>query len=178
MAVTGAPQGDFFDRARRVAVAALIAAGAAAIVGSALDWVTISERPQLQQDVDFQERNELVEEPEVTRPFTGLEAEYGYYSLIGGVLVAAGAILLLWRKRGKYAWLCFVASVTVGAIAIAAYRGISDSSSSLYLRMDIIGRAEPALGVTLVTAGAIVGLLASVAGVAATPYRAPGQEAA
>jgi LPXTG-motif cell wall-anchored protein len=177
MALTHA-QGDFFDKARRVAVAALIAAGAATIVGSTLDWVTISERPVLQQGVDFQEQNRFLEEPEVTEPFTGLEAEYGYYSLAGGIVVLAGALLLLWRKRGKYAWLAFIASIGIGAIAISAYRGIADSSSALYQTMDIIGRAEPALGVTLVTAGAIVGLLASVVGVAATPYRTPGQEAA
>lgn len=176
--VAGEARGDFFDRARRVAVAALVAAGAAAAVGSALDWVTISDRPELREGFDFREQNELVEEPRVTEPFTGLEAGYGYYSLIGGMVVAGAALLLLWRKRGMYAWLAFVASIVVGAIAIAAYRGISDTSSALYHRMDVFGKAEPALGVTLVSAGAIIGLLASAVGVAATPYRAPGEELA
>lgn len=160
---------DFFDRARRAAVAFLLVAGALAIVGSVLNWVSIS-RPPLVESADFGANNDKVVE-EASEPFTGTDAAYGYYSLAGGVIVVLGALLLQARRRGKYAVVSFVASILIGAIALVAYRQISDRTSALYLRMDIEGVARPALGLTLVAAAAIIGLLASVAGVAATPYR-------
>jgi hypothetical protein len=158
---------DFFDKARRAAVLVLLAAGALAVVGSLLDWATIT-RPALVEGTDFGDNNDqVVEEP--SEPFTGMEAAYGYYSLAGGVFVMLGAVLLLARNRGKYAFVSFAASVLVGAIALVAYRQIADRTSALYLRLNIEGLARPAVGLTVVTAGAIIGLLASVAGLAATP---------
>jgi hypothetical protein len=167
-------QVDFFDQVRRVAVVMMIAAGAAAIIGSVIDWVVITERPELQPGVDFGDATEGVESPEVTEPFTGLEASYGTFSLAGGIALVIGGVLLTLRRRGKYAWLGFLGAVVAGGIAIAAYRGIADDTSALYRSMDIIGRAEPAVGLTLVAAGAIVGLIASVVGIASTPYRGDG----
>lgn len=166
-------QPDFFDRVRRVVVAVMLAAGAAAIVGSALDWVVIAERPSLQRGFDFGEQNERVEEPEVTQPFSGIDATYGIYSLLGGVVLAVAALLLAMLRRARYAWLGFLSAMIVGAIAVAAYRGIADTSSALYREMDIIGRAEPSLGLVMVGTAGVVGLIASGVGVAATPYRRP-----
>lgn len=170
-------QGDFFDRVRAVAAALMLAAGAALIIGSVIDWVTITEAPALVEDFDFGEGNELVEEPQVSQPFTGLETTYGTYSLAGGIMLASAALLLFMRRRGKWAWLGFAAAIVAGGLAIAAYRGIADTASPLYEQLDIVGRAEPALGLTLVAAGAIVGLVSSAAGVAATPYRGAVEEA-
>ena len=85
-----------------------------------------------------------------------------------------GAAIMLWlRRRGKWAWLGFLASVVIGGLAITSYRAIADTTSPLYEELDIIGRAQPAIGITLVAAGAIIGLVSSVAGVTATPYAEP-----
>jgi hypothetical protein len=84
--------------------------------------------------------------------------------------------MLLTRRRGKWAWLGFIASVIAGGLSIAAYRAIADESASLYRELDLVGRASPGFGLTLVAAGAITGLIASVGGVIATPYREPEAE--
>jgi LPXTG-motif cell wall-anchored protein len=148
----------------------MLAAGVAAIIGSALDWVTITARPELQPGARFEDEAAL-EEPRVTRPFTGLEARDGWWSLAGGVVLAVAAVVLLVRKRAAWGWLGIVGAVIVGAVAIADYRGIGDLSSSISHRMDIVGGAEPGIGLTLAVAAAIVGLVASVAGIAASPRR-------
>jgi len=167
-------RGDFFDRVRVVAVALMLAAGAVLIIGSVIDWVTITEAPALVEDFDFGESNNLVEAPEVSQPFTGVETTYGAYSLASGIVLALAALMLLVRRRGKWAWLGFAAAIVSGGLAISAYRGIADTASPLHEQMDIVGKAEPALGLTLVATGAIVGLVASAAGVAATPRRGAG----
>lgn len=172
-------QGDFFDRVRTVAVAVMVAAGAALVLGSILEWVTITEAPGLVQDFDFGENNnELVEEPKVSEPFTGLETTYGTFSLASGIVLATAALMLFVRRRAGWAWLGFAAAMVSGGLAIAAYRGIADTASPLYKSLDIVGRAEPSLGLTLVAAGAISGLVSSAAGVAATPHREPEEEPA
>ena len=168
-----ASQLDIFERVRRIAVALMLAAGLVTALGSVIDWVVIAERPQLRSDFDFGSENPGIEKPTVSRPFSGVEATYGLYSLAGGVAIALGGALLAVQRRGRYALVGFAGAVVAGAIAIAAYRGIADQSSALYQHMDIVGRAEPALGLTLVAGGAIVGLIASVLGLAATPYQAP-----
>jgi hypothetical protein len=164
---------DIFERALRIAVSVLLLAGSAAIIGSLLDWVTITERPELAEDFDFGDQNAGVQDPEVTEPFNGVEATYGIYSLAGGAVMILGAVLLLARRRGKYAWICFLAAIAIGGIALAAYRGISDPASPLYQRMDIVGGVDPAFGLTLVAAAAIGGLLGSIVGVVATPHQRP-----
>jgi cobalamin biosynthesis protein CobD/CbiB len=171
-------QGDFFDRVRTVAVAVMIAAGAAVIIGSALDWVSIVEETGVRPNVDFGDNNEFLESDQVSRPFTGLEARYGVYSLVAGVVLIGAAIMLWLRRRGKWAWLGFLASVVIGGLAITSYRAIADTTSPLYEELDIIGRAQPAIGITLVAAGAIIGLVSSVAGVTATPYAEPEEKPA
>ena len=169
-------QGDFFDRARSVAVAAMLVAGATIAVGSLLNWIVIGEEPALLEDFDFGEQNEMVEEPEVSEPFTGVETIYGRLSLAAGVVLMVSAALLFLRRRSRWAWLGFLAAVVVGGLALAAYRGVADTSSPLYERLDIVGQAESGIGLTLTAAGAVAGLLSSVAGVVATPRREPDAE--
>lgn len=138
----------------------MFAGGAAAIIGSLLDWVTITPPPRLP-----------AAEVENAQPFTGIEATDGWWVIAGGVVLIAAAFLVVLRRRSGWAWLAFLASVVIGSIAIADYRGIGDLESALSQRMDVVGDAEPALGITLVAAGALVGLISSVAAVAATPRR-------
>jgi hypothetical protein len=164
-----AEQRDFFEVARRWAAIALIAAGVLGVVGSMLDWITITVRPSLSQNIDFGTQREGIETPKRTEPFTGLEAGEGYYVLGAGVVQAAAGALLLLRRRALYAWLGLLAAVVVGAIAFADFRGVGDLSSSISRRMEIVGRARPALGLTLVAAAAFVGVLGAAAGIAASP---------
>ena len=163
-------QADFFDRARAWAAVLMAVAGVAAIGGSAMDWVTITMRPELRQGARFGGDVEL-REPRVSEPFTGLEAGDGWWSLAGGVVLVVAAALLLVRKRAVWGWLGLLGAVLVGAIGVADYRGIGDLSSSLSHRLNIVGGAEPAVGITLVVGAAIAGLLGSVAGIAASPHR-------
>lgn len=152
---------NYFDRARAWAGVMLLAAGVAAITGSLLDWVSIDAPGQTGDE--FAQHRVLGETN--TEPFSGVDANDGWWTLGAGVVLLASAALLVARKKALYAWLGFVASVVIGAVAIADFRGIENLAS----RMRIIGDARPALGITLVAASAIVGLIASVAGVAASP---------
>ena len=146
---------DYFDKARAVAAAFLIAAGAAAIIGSFLDWVTI-------------EPPDVVPEEQAHRldAFTGVEANDGW------VIVGAASILILFtlmlvvRRRAVWAWGAFILSMLIGGIAVADYRGID---AIFYEEMRRIGDPTPALGLTLVAAAGFIGLIASAAAVAATP---------
>ena len=163
-------QPDFFDRARSWAAALMAVAGLVAIAGSVLDWVTITTLPELREGARFGDDVEL-KEPTASEPFTGLEAGDGWWSLAGGVVLVVAAVLLLVRKRAMWGWVGLLGAVVVGAIGVADYRGIGDLSSSLSHRLNIVGGAEPALGITLVVAAAFAGLLGSVAGIAASPHR-------
>jgi hypothetical protein len=166
-------QGDFFDRVRAVAVVVMVAAGAAIAVGSFLDWVSLTDVPDRTEGADFGSEEDFEGEEQRSEPVSGTETSYGLNALIAGLVLLGSAPVLLGRRRGKWAWLGFLASVVAGGLAIAAYRAIADESSSLYRELDLVGRARPGLGLTLVAAGAIAGLLASVGGVIATPYREP-----
>jgi LPXTG-motif cell wall-anchored protein len=163
------PARDFFDKARAWAVALMLAAGLACIVGSLLDWVTITARPELQEGAAFPGADNQPEAPRVTRPFTGIEAGDGWWSLAGGVVLVAAAALVYVRRRAGWGWLGVLAAVVIGAVTIADYRGIGDLSSSISHRMNIVGGAEPAIGLTLAVAGAIAGVIGSVAAIAASP---------
>jgi hypothetical protein len=59
--------------------------------------------------------------------------------------------------------------MVIGGITFADFRAIGDLSSGLSRQMDIVGLAKPSLGITLVAASAVVGIVASGAGIAATP---------
>ncbi|CAN5564637.1 hypothetical protein BH24ACT26_BH24ACT26_00700 [soil metagenome] len=163
------PAHDFFDKARVWAVAVMVAAGIASIIGSTLAWVTITVRPELQEGTRFED--DELEAPRITAPFNGLEARDGWWSLAGGVVLIAAGLALYLRRRAGWGWLGVLGAVTIGAVGIADYRGIGDLSSSISHRMDIVGGAEPGVGLTLVVAAAITGLVGSVAGIAASPRR-------
>jgi LPXTG-motif cell wall-anchored protein len=158
---------DIFDRARAVAVAALVAAAATAILGSFLDWVTITERPRLAPGTDF--GGQQVEAPEFSEPYTGVEARDGWIVVGAGVVLLASALGLAVRRRKVYAILAFLAATVAGGIAFADYRGIGDISSSISDRMEIVGDPEPAIGITLVAVAAIVGLAGAITALVATP---------
>ena len=159
---------DYFDRARAWAVVVMVVAGLLAITGSALEWVTIGLRPELRSGTRFDDETAL-DEPRVSEPFTGLEAGDGWWSLSGGIVLVLAAALLWLRRRSVWGWLGLLGSVVIGAIAVADYRGIGDLSSSLSHRLNIVGEAEPAIGITLVVAAALAGLLGSATGIAASP---------
>jgi LPXTG-motif cell wall-anchored protein len=160
-------RGDYFDRARKVAVGALLAASIAAITGSFLDWVTITERPRVRPGADF--RGQRIEEPRFSRPYTGVDARDGWIVVAGaGVLIVAATGLAARRRTG---WLAFTAAVVIGSIAFAAYRSVGDISSSISDRMEIVGDPEPAIGVMLVAAAGVAALLGSVLGIIASPRR-------
>lgn len=160
---------DYFDRARMVAVAVLIAAAALAITGSFLDWVTITERPTLDPDADFD--GQQIEGPEIRAPYSGVDATDGWYVVVGCVVLVTAAGALATTKRGRYAWLAFIAAVFVGAVGFAAYRSVGDLDSSISRRMEIIGDPDPGVGITLVAIGGVVALLGAVVGLISTPAR-------
>jgi hypothetical protein len=155
-------RGDPFSRVRIIAVALLLVAGVTAIAGSTLEWVTITEAPELVEGADFED--ETVAPPD-TDPFTGLEHGDGWAVLVAGVVVIIGASLLLVRKRSGWAWLALIGSVVIGAVAFADYRGVTELARD----MDVSGEVDPGLGLALVAGAGIIGLLASAAGIAATP---------
>lgn len=152
-------QADFFDKARGFAAAGMLASGGAGILGSLLDWVTIRSPAG------------FIGEPSV--PFTGIEARDGWYVIAASIVMIALAILLTWRRRGLYAWLGFLDSIVIGIIAIADYRGVNDLTSAISRRMDIVGDAEPGVGLILAAVAALIGIVASLTGVAATPSPGP-----
>jgi LPXTG-motif cell wall-anchored protein len=160
---------SFFDVARGWASAVMLAAGAAAIIGSTLDWVTITVRPELQPGATFEGDANRPEAPEVSRPFTGLEANDGWWAVVGGAILVVAGVLLYVRRRAVWGWVGLLGSVLIGSVGIADYRGIGNLSSAISHRMDIVGQAAPALGLTLVVAAGIVGVVASVAGIASSP---------
>lgn len=135
----------------------LVVAGLAAIAGTFLDWVTI-EPPARVPDAQAHR----------LAAFTGIETSDGRLILLAAIVVLGSAIALSIRKRSTFAWLAFIASIVIGAIAIADYRGID---TLFYDEMQRIGRPLPALGLKLVAAAGILGLIGAVAGIAATPTR-------
>ncbi|MEA2435379.1 MAG: hypothetical protein QOG54_2836 [Actinomycetota bacterium] len=138
---------DIFDKARSVAASVLFACGLAAILGAVLAWVTV-ELPELG-----------VPNGRPAETVTGIEGTDGWIVIVAGAMVIVAAVLLVLRATSGYAWLAFLASMVVGGIALANYR-----------QLDQIG--EPAMGLLLVAAAGIIGVIAAAAGVAASPRRA------
>jgi hypothetical protein len=154
-------RGDYFDRARSVAAAILIAAAAAAIIGSFLNWVTITP-PTTEAG-----------RRQASQPFSGVEARDGWYVIAAAAILALSSIGLVLRRRGVYAVLALVAAMVIGAIAFADYRGIGEVTSSISERMNVVGDADPAAGIMLVAAGGFAGLIGAVIGLVATPRDRP-----
>ena len=146
---------DIFDRARSIAAAALVAAGAATIIGTLLDWVTLAPP-------------ELIPADQIprTEPFSGLDTKSAPYLLIAAGIVILAALLLVVRRKTFYAWTGFLASVVIGAIGFQNYRGLEELS---YDQMERIGEPAAAIGLMLVVAGGIVGVIAGAAGAVSIP---------
>ena len=154
---------DYFDKARALAATGLILAALVAIGGSLLDWVHITP-PEIVP---------ASEAPNI-EPFSGVEAQDGLWVISGALILIVCGVGLVVRRRSGYAVLAFLVSVVIGAIAIADYRGISEVSSAISQRMNIVGQATAGIGLKLVAAAALVGVISSVIGLAATP-RSVGQ---
>ena len=151
--------GDYFDKARSIAASVLFASGAAAIIGAVLDWITVRERPP---NVPSDQLDRLP-------PLSGIEVVDGWYVIGAAAIIWVSAFFIVLRRRAFYSWLAFVASMVTGAIAVADYRDIDGLLSDV----EGIGRGpEPGIGLLLVTAAAFVGMVAAVAGVAASPSEA------
>jgi len=147
---------DYFDRARGVAASALFAAGAGAILGSLLEWVTVEDRPPTVPN------DQLDRLP----PLSGIEVTDGWYVIAAATVIVVSAFALILRKSSGWGWLAFLASMVIGAVAVADYRDIQ----GLFSEVEGIGRGPvPGLGLMLVIAAAFVGVIASVAAVAASP---------
>jgi hypothetical protein len=153
--VTKPPTRDAFEKARSIAAAFMVAAGAAVIIGTLLDWVSIT--PPLITPVD------LIPQ---TEPFTGLETKSAPYLLIAAGVVILSALMLVVRRKSLYAWLGFLASMVIGAIGFQNYRGMDEL---FYDQMERIGEPTAGLGLLLVVAGGIIGLIAGAAGIAGAP---------
>ena len=163
---------SFFDRARRLAAAGIVLAGLCAITGSLLDWAVITER-EVAADVDFGEQTDEIE-PGQGEPFKGVDDRDGRLTLAGGVGLIAAAVALVVRKTTGFAWLAFWVSLAIGGIAFADYRTVSDTSpdsapGGILLRHEVGEEASPGVGLTLVAAAGMLGIISSVGGVAATP---------
>jgi hypothetical protein len=148
---------DFFDRARLVAVALLVGAGAIAILGTFLDWVTIEPPGTVPPD-----------QADALATFRGIETSDGRLILLGGVVLLVCALLLAKRPASGPAWWAALVSVLIGAIGIADYR---DITTVFYDEMQRIGAPSPASGLLLDAAAGIVGLIGALTGIAATPRR-------
>ena len=146
---------SYFDRARAGASASMLAAGAAAVAGTFLEWVTIVPPERVPDD-----------QAKRVATFTGVETSDGWIVLIAAGVILLSAFLIVVRKRSLYGWLGFFSSMLIGGVALADYRGIE---KLFYDEMNRIGDPSPAFGLTLVAASALVGIIASVIGVAASP---------
>lgn len=154
------PTRDYFERARSWAATGLFVAAGLAIIGSFLPWVQVDALP----DVIPANQAERAE------PFNGFDIGDGYWTLAAGVVLLISAILLVLRPAGRYAWWGFIAAVVCGGIAISDYRGVAQ----VFADWGGIGAGpSPGIGLTLVAVGALVGLISSVAAIAATPRDGP-----
>ena len=161
---------DFFDKARRFAAAGIVLAGLCALTGSFLDWAVISER-QVAPNVDFGEDAGEIE-PGQGEAFAGVDDRDGRLTLGGGIALIAAAVALLVRKTTGTAWIAFWISLAIGGIAFGDYRTISENEtapSGVLLRHEVGVEASPGPGLTLIAAAGMIGVIASVGGVAATP---------
>lgn len=149
---------DTFDAARRFSCIGLVVAALIGCAGALADWVTIEPPPIVPPS-----------QRERTRPFTGIEAGDGWWVVTAGMVFIVAAAGLWLRARRRYAWVAFLAAILGGGVVVADYRGIGDITSSLAQRVDWVGAASPAIGITLAAAGMIAGLLAAVGALVATP---------
>jgi hypothetical protein len=163
--VKRAQNGDFFARARLWGATLIFVAALLGILGSFLSWVNIEPPPRLPTGENFE--GEQFGEQGEPETFTGVEARDGWYIVGASVVLVIAAILLANGRRTG--WLAFVATLPIGAIAVADYRAVSEPTSAIAERMDLFGDVSPGIGLTLVGIAAVVGLIGSVVAIAASP---------
>ena len=147
---------NFLERARVWSATGMFIAAALLVAGSQLDWVSIAQLPERIP------ANQAHRAP----PFNGFDVGDGYTICIAAAVIAGCAMLLVLRAKGAFAWIALVASIVAGGIAISDYRGVDQ----VFEDLEGIGLGvDPGAGLTLVAVGAFLGLIASVAGIAATP---------
>jgi hypothetical protein len=155
MAVEASP--NYFDRARAVAAAFLIAAGASVILGAFLDWVSVTPPEVVPPN-----------QAEQVQPFSGIETSDGWIVIVAGAILVVCGIVTGIRRSSVSAMVAFGSAIVIGAIGIADYRGIEDL---FYRELNRVGDPVPAVGIMLVVGGAIVGLLSAAMALAASPRR-------
>lgn len=155
---------DYFVRARRVAAAGLVVAAVIAAVGATLPWARATGTPTLVPGTDFG-NDGAIEPPRAS--VSGLEAGDGWWIVTGAiVLMISATLLLLWARGAGWGLL---ASVLIGGIAIADYRGIEQLAQDERVAGTEIGAG---VGLTLVIGAAFLGTITAVAGMAASPRAA------
>ncbi|MPZ69348.1 MAG: hypothetical protein GEU71_07445 [Actinobacteria bacterium] len=162
-------RGDYFDRARTLAVTLLVLAGAMAIAGSFLDWTTQGELPE---EILMQQGGGLL--AELSEPVTGFDAGDGKVAIGAAVFVLVGALLLAVTRQGRYGLLALVASMVIGAVAIAAYRSLDDTTSDFFRKLDLAGEIDPGIGLILCAVAGLLGVLAGALGMISSPKESTG----
>lgn len=153
--VSEAPR-DYFETARAWASTGLVIGAALLVLGSFLDWVSVERLPETIP----------TDQARFAEPFNGFDVGDGYVTGGAGIVIAFCAAMLMAKAKSSFAWLAFVAAMIGGAIAISDYRGIDQ----VFEDSQGIGRGiSPGVGLTLVAAGALLGMVSAVAGVAASP---------
>jgi hypothetical protein len=152
---------DFFDKARDAVGAGLFLAGAAAIIGAMLDWFTFT-LPEPAGTVNVGNQRPSL-------PISGFDGRHGWWVVGGGIVLVVCAFLLVLRGRAVYSGIALLASIVVGSLAISDYRGAGEIGSDLSRQLNIVGETHVAAGLILVVAAALLGVISSVAGIAASP---------
>jgi hypothetical protein len=139
----------------------MLASATAALIGSFLDWVTITATPRILPTSEL----------ERAHPVSGIEEGDGWVVILLAVLVINGALLLWIRRKSFWGWLGFLSSVVIGGISISDYRAIVDAGSGFMQQLDVVGEVDQGIGILFVAAGAVAGVIFSLLGIAATPHR-------
>ncbi|MFP5297598.1 MAG: hypothetical protein ACLGHL_01245 [Actinomycetota bacterium] len=155
-----ASQTDFLDKARRAAVAGMLAAALAMVLGSFLDWISIVRLPKVLPESELQRAGAV----------TGTEAGDGWWVVILAAVLINAALLLWMKRKSFWGWVGFITSIVVGSIGIADYRAIARSGSPFLQQLDVVGEIDHGIGILLVLAGGLLGVIFSLVGVAASPY--------
>ena len=157
--------GDYFERARAISIALLVLAGALAIAGSFMDWTTKGTVPkELRLQSGFPVIQDLLSDP-----VTGFDAGDGKVVIAAAVFVLVAAMLLAVTRQGRYGLLAVLASVVTGAVAIAAYRSLGDTTSDFFRKLDLAGEIDPGIGLILVAIAGLLGVLAGSLGMISSP---------
>lgn len=156
-AVSDRPR-DYFETARAWASTGLVIAGALLLSGSFLDWVIVDTLPETIP----------ADQARFAEPFNGFDVSDGYVTAGVGLVLAFCATMIMLKAKSSYGWLAFFAAMVAGAVAISDYRDIG----GLFEQFGGIGRGiSPGIGITIVAAGSLLGLVSAVASIAASPSR-------